>query len=167
MEPSIKDNKAPQTPLRKAANGISWALALPEFNPKRWLTGGAYERGKVISTAWENVKTVWLPKKKSEYRTETFKEACERLNVTEEQLVRRRQEFVFSSRSSYLCGVGVLLFSAYSAFHGNQVGGFGGLWFTLVAFVFGFVQAYHAWKIANRSLAPITEFFRATEAWVV
>ena len=162
-----KEIGAKTSTLRKVGKGLAWAFAIESFNPKRWLSDGGYEHGSVVKTAWANAVEVWRPKRKDEIIKETFDEAVKRLELTEEQLAVRHREFVLSSRVSYLCGLAVLMFSAYHACRGNLAGGAGGLAFAMVGFCNGYLQAFQAWKISTRQLIRLGAFFHVPDAWLV
>ena len=106
------------------------------------------------------VQDVFVPKKAK--HPETFQDAIERLNLSEEDLAARQKEFTTLIIAFILIGFGVLAYGAYMLFAGHA-------WITLICTflgIYAFAQAFrfHFWlfQIKHRKLGcTFSEWFNS------
>ncbi len=102
------------------------------------------------------VKSLFLIQKPK--RTETFKEAQERLRLTTERLKQLQRHYTIRSRGLFLVGLVVLSYSYFLVFHKNVIGG--GLCTMLVscpAFALSFRDSFWAYQIRRQRLGCCVE----------
>ena len=147
--------------ILKAVSGIQY------FNPQRWISHASYERGSVISVAWQNVKDTWLRTRERNAKRETFQQAIKRLGLTPQILATRRQELCVGSRLCYFSATLILLYSMFHAYHGNIFGGISGVLIFIAGSFCGFARAFRAWQIDTKRFGSFIEFVSTPEAWFI
>lgn len=109
------------------------------FNFKRWL---AYEQIKENGKAVGHSAKSLFATKKSKH-IETFDEAVQRLNLTEEDLVNRTQQFLKLARLYLFFAIALVIYVFYLLFTGHILAVFTGL--ALVMLVSSYSLREHFW----------------------
>lgn len=110
---------------------------------------GAYERAKAKS------------------RNESFKEAYDRLNLTEEDLIRTYKFSVFMSRLGIALFVFCLALAFYFLFQGKVLNGLPMLSFCFVNLAIQHKYSFRAYQVSKRKLGNHDEFLKDYHNWVV
>lgn len=119
------------------------------FNPSGWL-GYNFLKAQFRITK-DLLKDTFTPA--TPQRKETFQQAVKRLNLTEEDIKQREQNYLLYALFLAACGIVAFIFSGYLVFYYGSISGLIlGLGATALFFVYAF--RYHFWyfQTKNRKL---------------
>lgn len=169
------ENETPQeAPKPRKARGIIWktvsfalgwgtlvrtvgtAKAMLWNEPAQW----GYE------TTRDSLRHLTGANADAESKKESFDEACERLELSEEDLIARREDLVFQGKLFRVMGYISLLAGLVAAFNSATF-----FWYVLLTlntvcvsvmfFGIAFVRFFRAWQIEERKLDSIASFIKA------
>lgn len=173
MDASPQSNQKKHT--GKIGRAVSFVFYPKYLSPSSWFRHPAYspdgksarfQRGNVLKTAWGNFTGVWHVGSRK-VRKETFSEAIERLNLSDDDLRQRYRDFVRGSRICFFMALLVLIFSLIHALHGNWAGGIAGIFMGAAAIQSGLLRSHRAWQIESRTLTTYRAFLATPEAWFI
>ncbi len=127
------------------------------FNVRRWV---AYDEIKDNTRGlFEIGRSMFTPEQAN--FNETFEEAMQRLNITEDQLMQRRKEFMRLAFIFTFIAVAIFTYSVYIAYYHKNIMGFI-MGFCITLYTLTHVFRYHFWiyQIKHRKLqCTLKEWF--------
>ncbi len=118
------------------------------FNPTGWL--GYDSLGAQFRSSWQILKDMFTTPTAG--NTETFEQAQQRFNLTEEQIQHISKQFSLFTYILVACGVMTILFSFYLLFRGVFSGFLIGVATTAVFCAYAFRYSFWRFEIIHRKL---------------
>lgn len=160
-------NNKKQSKIQVARKAVSWAFATKYFNPVNWVKGSdTYEKGSIVSTSWQRMRSAWKLKRPEECRRETFEDAIARLGLSKNDIVMTENSLKKECFVLYAMSFAILCFSAFHALNGNLSGGLAGILFAFASATAAFLRAFRVWQIRNKRFGKLDEFARHVDAWL-
>lgn len=135
---------------------VGTAKAMLWNTPAQW----GYE------TTRESLRHLAGSKSDADAKRESFEEACERLELSEEDLIARREDLIFQGKVFRVVGYISLLAGLVAAFNSATF-----FWYLLLTlntlcvttmfFGIAFARFFRAWQVEERKLDSIASFIKA------
>lgn len=118
------------------------------FNPRQWMN---YDN---VKESGENVTDMAkdLIKIRKSSRTETFDEAIQRLNLTEQDVEDKKSSLLLTSRIYFAIGVGLFLYTLFNVFAASVYGAIISGIMTFLALVLAYRDSFYYFQMKQKRL---------------